>query len=295
MNRTNILYDKRRVGYIFILPSILVLLVFSVFPLIASVVSSFFDFNIMLTKFRFVGMDNYAAVFSEERFWNSMKNTLYFTAVVVPVQNIVSLLVAMAVVEVNFRNVFFRTIYFLPVVCSMTIVALALSMMFNYNIGYIPSKMRELGLPVKDFLNDIHWAMPTVMLITIYKNFGFSMLIYIAAMHGVSRHLYEAAEIDGASTAGKFFNITLPSIAPTITFTLITGIIASFQVFDQVFVTTKGGPLFRTETTVQLIYERAFATYEMGKASANAFVLFLLILVVTLLVQRMRRNSESYF
>lgn len=295
MKRSSILYDKRRVGYLFILPSVAVLLIFSVFPLIASVVSSFFDFNIMLTKFRFVGFGNYLAVFGEERFWNSMKNTLYFTAVVVPIQNIVSLLVALAIVEVNRRNVFFRTIFFLPVVCSMTIVALALSMMFNFNIGYIPSKMRELGLPVKDVLNDVNWAMPTVMLITIYKNFGFTMLIYIAALHSVPRHLYEAAEMDGASSMGKFFNITLPSIAPTITFTLITGIIASFQVFDQVFVTTKGGPLFRTETAVQLIYQRAFATYEMGKASANAFLLFLLILGVTIFVQRTRRNSESYF
>jgi multiple sugar transport system permease protein len=137
--------------------------------------------------------------------------------------------------------------------------------------------------------------MPTVMLITIYKSFGFSMLIYIAAIHGVPRYLYEAAEIDGANSVDKFFHVTLPSIAPTITFTLITGMIASFQVFDQVFVTTKGGPLFRTETAVQLIYQRAFATYEMGRASANAFLLFLLILAVTIFVQRMRRNSESYF
>ncbi len=120
MNRPNILYDKRRVGYLFILPSVAVLLIFSIFPLLASLVSSFYDFNIMLTKFRFVGLDNYLSVLSEERFWNSMKNTIYFTVVVVPVQNMVSLLVALAIVEVNRRNVFFRTIYFLPVVCSMT-------------------------------------------------------------------------------------------------------------------------------------------------------------------------------
>lgn len=295
MNRFSILYDKYRVGYLFILPSIIILLVFSIIPLIASLVSSFYDFTFMLTKFDFVGLGNYRAVMSDERFWNSIRNTLYFTAVVVPVQNALSLLVALAVVETNRRNVFFRTVFFLPVVCSMTIVALSLAIMFDFNIGYIPAMMRRFGLPVKDFLNDLHWAMPTVMLISIYKSFGFSMLIFVAALHGVPKHLYEAAEMDGASPVQKFRNITLPSIAPTITFVLITGIIASFQVFDQVFVTTKGGPLFRTETAVQLIYYRAFAYYETGRASANAFLLFLLILAATILVQRMRRNTESYF
>lgn len=295
MKLKSFLYDKNKVGYLFILPSMITLITFIVIPLIFSFGSSFFNFTIMLDSFQFAGLDNFRQLFADRRFWNSLKNTLYYTIWVVPLQNMLSLAAAMAVHKASKRNVVLRTIFFLPVVCSMTIIALSLSMMFNYNIGIVPALLRRAGLPVVDLLNDPNLAMPTVMAISIYKSFGFNMVIFIAALQSVPGYLYEAAGIDGATKWKKFFCITLPAIGPTVTFTMITSVISSFQVFDQVYVTTKGGPLFRTETAVQFIYERAFKTYEMGIANASAIILFLIILTVTLLMQYLRRNEENNF
>jgi multiple sugar transport system permease protein len=288
-------YNKNAVGYVFVLPSLCVMLFFIIIPLIFSFISSFFDFTIMLDKFDFIGLKNYQQVFADQRFWNSMKNTLYFTSFMVPLSNALSLLVALAVHKTNKKNVVFRTIFFLPVVCSMTIIALSLSMMFDFNIGILPALLRKMGLPAVDLLRDPNLAMPAVIGISIYKCFGFNMVIFIAALQGVPSYLYEAADIDGAASGTKFFKVTLPFIAPTVTFTLITSMISSFQVFDQVYVTTKGGPLFRTETVVQFIYERAFQTYEMGFADANAVILFILILTATLVLRRLRRDEENNF
>ena len=293
--KKSILNNKKIIGYFFVFPSIAVMIIFIIVPLILSFTSSFFDFTIMMDKFEFVGLDNFRALFADRRFWNSMKNTAYYTAITVPLSNMLSLLVALGVQKASRKNVIYRTVYFLPVVCSMTIVALALKMIFDFNIGIVPELLRQAGLPVVDLLNSPTLAMPTIIGISIYKSFGFNMVIFIAALQGVPQELYEAAEIDGANKSNKFLKITLPYIAPTVTFTLITSMISSFQVFDQVYVTTQGGPLFRTETAVQFIYERAFKTYEMGFANANAMVLFAIILVATLITKRLRRNEEGNF
>ena len=288
-------WNKSAVGYIFVLPSVIVMTVFVLIPLLFSLVSSFYDFDIMLQHFRFIGLDNYRTVISDERFWNSLKNTVYFVCGNVPLQIILSILVAVAINKRSRLNIVFRTVYFLPVVCSMTIVAMALAMMFDYNIGIIPAMMRQIGLPVVDVFNDPTWAMPTIILISVYKSFGFTMVILLAALQGVPENLYEAAEIDGAGKRAAFFRITLPSIAPSIAFVVITSIIGSFQVFDQVYVTTKGGPMYKTETIVQLIFTKAFVTNEMGPAISCAILLFVVILAVTLASLRTSRGNEQYF
>ncbi len=295
MKLKSLMNNRNFIGYLFILPACSNLLLFVIFPLIASLVSSFFNFNMMLTRFDFIGLENYTTVLQTERFWNSLKNTAYFAVIMVPVQNMVSLLAAVGVCKVTKLNAVLRTIYFLPVVCSMTVIALSFGMMFNYNIGIIPAILKGWGFKVPDLLNSTTWAMPTVILISIFKSFGFNMVIFIAALQGVPKYLYEAAEIDGSNKVKSFFSITIPSIAPTIAFTIITSIIGSFQVFDQVYVTTKGGPLFTTETIVQLIYERAFKTMEMGIATAAAFLLFAIILVATLISFRFSQKFESNF
>lgn len=292
MRAKSLLYNKKAMGYLFVLPSLTVMTIFVIIPLILSFVSSVFKFTIMFDSFEFIGFDNYKALFADRRFGNSLKNTLYYTCCMVPLSNLLSLAVAMAVYKQNKRNVLLRSVYFLPVVCSMTIISLSLSMIFNYNIGIIPALMRQAGLPVVDLLHDPDLAMPTIIGISIYKNFGFNMVIYMAALQGVPKLLTEAASMDGATKWQIFRHVTLPSIAPTITFTMITSIISSFQVFDQVYTTTKGGPLFRTETVVQFIYERAFKTFEMGIATADAVILFIIILAITLLMRYLGRNKE---
>jgi multiple sugar transport system permease protein len=295
MKWKSLAWNKSVVGYLFIFPSMVVMTVFVLLPLLFSLVSSFYEFDIMLQNFRFIGLDNYNTVIQDERFWNSMKNTVYFVCGNVPLQIILSILVAVAINKRSRLNIIFRTVYFLPVVCSMTIVAMALAMMFDYNIGIVPAWMRQVGLPVVDVFNDPVWAMPAIILISVYKSFGFTMVILLAALQGVPASLYEAAEIDGAGKRALFFHITLPSIAPSILFVVITSIIGSFQVFDQVYVTTKGGPLYKTETIVQLIFTKAFVTTEMGYAIASAILLFLVILAVTLFNLRVGRRSEDIF
>ncbi|MDG0791318.1 sugar ABC transporter permease [Cohnella ginsengisoli] len=241
MNWKGLAWNKSAVGFLFVLPSLVVMAVFVIVPLLFSLISSLFSFDIMLQNFKFIGFDNYHTVLEDDRFWNSLKNTIYFVVGNVPLQIALSLLVAVAINKRSRLNIVFRTVYFLPVVCSMTIIAMAIAMMFDFNIGIVPALMRQFGLPVVDVFNDTTWAMPAIILISVYKSFGFTMIILLAALQGVPESLYEAAEIDGAGRTAMFFRITLPSIATSIAFVVITSIIGSFQVFDQVYVTTKGG------------------------------------------------------
>lgn len=295
MNWKGLAWNKSAVGFLFVLPSLIVMAIFVIVPLLFSLISSLFSFDIMLHNFKFIGFDNYHTVFEDDRFWNSLKNTIYFVVGNVPLQIALSLLVAVAINKRSRLNIVFRTVYFLPVVCSMTIIAMAIAMMFDFNIGIVPALMRQFGLPVVDVFNDTTWAMPAIILISVYKSFGFTMIILLAALQGVPESLYEAAEIDGAGRTAMFFRITLPSIATSIAFVVITSIIGSFQVFDQVYVTTKGGPMFKTETIVQYIYDKAFVTNEMGPGIASAILLFILILIVTLINLRMGRKAEQNF
>ncbi|MFB9279291.1 carbohydrate ABC transporter permease [Cohnella cellulosilytica] len=295
MRWKSLAWNKSAVGYLFILPSMIVMTIFVIVPLFFSLFSSVFSFDIMLRNFKFIGLDNYHAVIGDERFWNSLKNTIYFVGGNVPLQIVVSILVAVAINKRSRLNLVFRTVYFLPVVCSMTIVAMAIAMMFDFNIGIVPALLRGLGIPVVDVFNDPTWAMPAIILISVYKSFGFTMVILLAALQGIPESLYEAAELDGAGRRAMFFGITLPSIAPTLVFVVITSIIGSFQVFDQVYVTTKGGPMFKTETIVQYIFDKAFVTNEMGPAIASAILLFMVILIVTLINMRIGQRSEQNF
>lgn len=287
--------DQGKVGYLFVLPSLLTLAVFVIFPLIMSLVSSLYDFNITLTKIDFIGLENYRKVLANDRFQNSLWNTIYFTIVVVPAQIVLSLFVALLIKGHKRYNLFLRSVYFVPVVCSMTVISIVLVFLMNYEIGAIPTYLRKLGITPVNWLNDTVWAMPAVMAISVWKNFGFSMVIFLAALQGVPDSYYEAAELDGAGKARQFFNITLPMIMPTVGFVTITTFISSFQVFDQVFVMTNGGPLFKTETMVQYIYYRGFVASDMGFATANAFILFLITLTFTLVMFRSMRKTESGF
>lgn len=286
--------NQGMVGYLFIVPSLLILGVFVIFPLIFSFFTSFFDFNLTLTKFNFIGLQNYIDVFTNDRFVNSFLNTGYFSFVTVPLQIVISLLTAAAIHSNTKYHVFLRTVFFLPVVCSTTAISLVMVFLLNNEVGAIASYLRYFGIDPINWLQDPVWAMPTVILISVWKNFGLSMIIFLAALQGVPNSLYEAAELDGAGAVTKFFKVTIPMIMPTVYFVMMTTFISSFQVFDQVFVMTNGGPLNKTETMVQYIYYRGFVSTDAGFATANAFILFLIILFATFVMFRfMRRNEEN--
>lgn len=287
--------NQKIAGYLFVLPSLLILGTFVIYPLIFSFISSFFKFNLLLTNFDFIGIKNYSRVLQDARFINSLFNTAYFSFVQVPLQIVISLLVALAIKSHKAYNVFLRSVFFLPVVCSTTAISLVMVFLLNKDVGAIASYLRWIGIEPVDWLQSTKWAMPTVILISVWKNFGLSMIIFLAGLQSVPDFYYEAAELDGAGRSVKFFRITLPLIMPTAGFITVTTLITSFQVFDQVFVMTNGGPLFKTETMVQYIYYKGFVDSDIGFATANAFILFIIILLATLIMFQFMKRNERHF
>ncbi|MBO0460170.1 MULTISPECIES: carbohydrate ABC transporter permease [Enterococcus] len=272
-----------RAAYLFLVPSFLILLLFTVVPLIGTFAISFTDLNIFFTSREFVGMSNFLRIFEDERAVNSLLHTLYFTLLETPTQIIVGLLAAVILSKNTRFNRFCRSTFYIPVICSLTSIAIIFSMLLDPNVGAIPYLFSQVGLPIPQFFRDPTLAMPTVALMTVWKNFGVTMTILITAIQGISPSLYESAQMDGATNRQQFFNITLPQIVPSLGFCILTNLIGSMQVFDQVYVATNGGPQFKTETAVQYIYSRGFtAPYELGYASALSSVLFVIVAAIAI-------------
>jgi multiple sugar transport system permease protein len=224
----------------------------------------------MGNNIKFANTGNYLKLFNDERFWNSLINTLYYTAASVPLQVLTALLVSVAINTKSKYNALLKSIYFLPAICSMTVISIIWSFLLDKDIGIISYYLSLIGVDTIAWLKDPVWAMPTIILVSVWKTFGFNMVILLAGLQGISESYYEAADMDGAGKVRQFFSITLPMLMPTLGFVIITSIINSFQVFDQVFVMTRGGPLFKTETIVQYIYHVGFEVFNLGYASAAA-------------------------
>lgn len=296
INKIRAFFNKPEgAAYIFLLPSFLVIIFFSFIPLIASLLMSVFNMDIFLKNITFAGLDNYSKLLSDDRFWNALKNTLYFTVIEMPVQVILALLVAIFVQKNTLFRKFLRSIFFIPVVCSMTAVGIVWSMLLDPSLGMYPYLLKLIGLPGISFLKDPILAMPSIIATTVWKNFGFSMVILVAGIQGIPDTYYEAAEIDGANKWKQFFKITIPMIIPTLSFCIITNTIGSLQVFDQAYVMTQGGPMFKTETLVQYIYNRGFriAPYNLGYASAIAEALLIVIAIITLVMNKYLLGKET--
>ncbi|MFF6133172.1 sugar ABC transporter permease [Enterococcus faecium] len=272
-----------RAAYLFLTPSFLVLLLFTVIPLLGTFAISFTDLNIFFTSRNFVSFENFTRIFSDERAVNSLIHSLYFTVLETPTQIIVGLLAAVALSENTRFNRFCRSTFYIPVICSLTSIAIIFSMLLDPNVGAIPYLFSQVGLPIPQFFRDPTLAMPTVAIMTVWKNFGVTMTILLTAIQGISPSLYESVQMDGATNRQQFFNITLPQIVPSLGFCILTNLIGSMQVFDQVYVATAGGPQFKTETAVQYIYSRGFtAPYELGYASALSSVLFIIVATIAI-------------
>ena len=239
--------------------------------------------NIFFTSRNFVSFENFTRIFSDERAVNSLIHSLYFTVLETPTQIIVGLLAAVALSKNTRFNRFCRSTFYIPVICSLTSIAIIFSMLLDPNVGAIPYLFSQVGLPIPQFFRDPTLAMPTVAIMTVWKNFGVTMTILLTAIQGISPSLYESAQMDGATNRQQFFNITLPQIVPSLGFCVLTNLIGSMQVFDQVYVATAGGPQFKTETAVQYIYSRGFtAPYELGYASALSSVLFIIVATIAI-------------
>ena len=279
--------------YLFIAPVIILLFVFNIAPLLISFFISLFDADISFNLNKFIGLGNFAEVFRDSRFYNSLSVTLKWTVVEVPCQLLLALLLAGLLTRNTVSNKIFRAIYFMPIVCSATATGIMWKLILHSNVGYVTYVLRVLGFGKINFMNNPGVTFYVIVFMSVWKTFGISTTILIGAMQNVPTVLYEAADIDGCSRFLQFFHITLPGIRPTLWFLIMTRIIGSFQVFDIVYTTTGGGPSLTTETLVSYIYTRGFEVFRMGYASALSVVLLGLILIITVIMYSAMLRGEK--
>ena len=283
-------------GWLFVLPALLLIGVFFFLPVLASLALSFTDFDIYSVgdaeNARWVGVDNYATLIRSPLFWSALRNTFYFALVGGPLSIAASLGAALLLSAklVRFRT-FFRTVYFAPFVTTLVAVAIVWRYLYHARYGLINHALGAVGIAPVDWLGDPAWAMPAIILMAVWKNFGYNMLILIAGLQAIPAELYEAAELDGASPLRRFAHVTVPMLAPTLLFVAVITMIGYFQLFAEPYVMTQGGPLRATTSVVLLMYEEGFRWWRMGYAAALAFVLFAIILLATLVQLRVRRSE----
>jgi multiple sugar transport system permease protein len=293
---------KRRemlAAFLFLLPNIIGFLAFTVGPVVASAGLALVDWN-LLTPPIWVGGDNFVRLVGDQEFWDSLRVTVFYTLGMLPLSIIPALLLAIALNQSIRGLIIYRTVFFLPVVSSLIAVALLWRWLYNPSFGLLNYMLNGvfgalgLGISAPDWLQSPVWAMPAIILMSAWKSLGYNMVLYLAGLQGIPRSLYEAAAIDGASRWRQIWHITIPLITPTTFFVVIMTLIGSFQVFDQAYIMTGGGPARSTVTTVYYIYANGFQRFQMGYASAIAWVLFLLILGVTLVQWRYQNRWVFY-
>jgi len=288
---------KARAAWLFLTPAMVLLAVFFVIPVVVGLLLSLTDFDLYAIAspgtVRFVGLSNYGHLLHDGTFWQALRNTLQFVLIGGPLSLAVSLGAALLVNArlVRMRGLF-RTIYFAPVVTTLVSVAIVWRYLYHPHYGLFNWVLGWVGLGPIDWLGDPHWAMPAIILLAVWKNFGYNMLIFVAGLQMIPRSLYEAAEIDGAGSFGSFRNITLPGLAPTLLFVSVTTMIGFFQLFAEPYVMTQGGPLGATRSLVLFMYEEGFRWWRMGMASTVAVMLLLITLAGTLVQLRWVRREE---
>ena len=275
-------------------------MLFVVLPVIVSALLSFVDWNLLRSP-EWVGLLNYRQLLLRDPiFWKVAQNTVYFMVTIVPLQLAFGLILAVALNQAIRGALVYRVIYFMPVVTTIVAGAIVFQFMLNRDFGIISQAIWQLGritgLPIQppDFLNSTTWAKPAVVLLTLWKNTGFTMVIYLAALQGVPQELYDAAQVDGAGAWARFRRVTLPLVSPTTFFLFIIQMIGAFQLFTEAYTMTRGGPARSTLTVVYYIYQNAFEFGRMGKASAIAWFLFVFIFLFTLLQTRLQREWVYY-
>jgi multiple sugar transport system permease protein len=295
MRRLSIPSEANTAAWFFLAPALLLIFVFFFLPVAASLVLSVTDFDLYgiadPANTRFVGLRNYSRLLQTPDFWAALRNTFYFAFVGGPLTIAVALSAALLLSSklVRFKG-FFRTIYFTPFVTTLVAVAIVWRYLYHTRYGLFNYALSYVGIGPIDWLGDPHWAMPAIILMAVWKSFGYNMLIFIAGLQSIPEELYDAAEIDGAGAFRRFFSITLPMLMPTLVFVSVVTMIGYFQLFAEPYVMTQGGPLRSTTSVVLLMYEEGFRWWRMGYAAAIAFVLFVVILIATLLQFRLQKE-----
>lgn len=280
--------------YLYLLPTIVGLILFSAGAVAGSLMLSFTSWD-MVSAPEWIWLSNYAGLLRSPLFWEVFRTTFLFVLLAVPLSLVCSLALAL-LVNTQVRGIeLFRTAYFLPVVSSMIAVALVWSWMLNPEYGLLNYLLRTVtGIQGPAWLDDTFWALPAMVIVTVWKGLGYSMVIFLAGLQNIPRELYDAATIDGAGPGRRFLRITLPMLSPTTFFVLVVTLINAFQVFEQTYVLTKGGPANSTLTLSYYIYQNAFQYFQMGKAAAISYVLFAIIFAVTFVQFRVQKRWVFY-
>ena len=279
------LNEEKFAGWVFILPAIIGIFVFIIIPVICSFGLSFCKWD-LINPISFVGINNYREIFTEPLFFKILINTIVFAFATSAFGVIIPLILACILNSRIRGSEFFKTAYFLPFITPMIVIGIIWEWIFDPNIGLLAN---VLNIHI-NWLYDTNFAMPALIIVSVWKLIGYNMIIFLSALSGISNSLFEAAKIDGAGTVQTFKNVTVPMLSPTIFFVVIITAISSFQVFDLIYLMTQGGPLDSTNVLVYAIYKNAFEYFNVGKASAIAYVLFLIILILTLIQWNLRKK-----
>jgi ABC-type sugar transport system permease subunit len=279
-------------AYLFIAPSLVIIAVFIVEPILQSGWMSLHDWTIGETTHRFVGWSNYIALWHDPRFWNALRVTVIYTVSVSVGQVVLGLAIASRLRRTTWFTSLVRMAYFFPFIASLVVVGIVWKFLLDPQVGLIDAWIGDLGLSAPNWLQSTTLALPTVIAVGIWKNIGFTMIVLLAGMQQVPEILYEAVTIDGAGPWQRFRFVTLPALRPALLFTTLIATITGLQLFDLVFSMTGGGPIFHTESIVMYLYQKGFVEFSMGYASAIAWVLFILILAVSVIQLRVSRYRD---
>jgi multiple sugar transport system permease protein len=285
---------ERRAAWTFIAPALVVIGAFFLVPVVAAFALSLTDFDLYaladIRNLRFVGLGNYVDILKTPLFWKSLGNTFYFVLVGVPLSIAASLGAALLLDSklARFKG-FFRTALFAPVVTTVVAVAVIWLYLFHTRYGLINYTLAKFGVAPVDWLGDPHWSMPTIILFAVWKNFGYNMVILLAGLQAIPRELYESARIDGADRWQQFLHVTLPTLGPTLSMVSILTMAGYFQLFAEPYVMTEGGPLQSTTSVLYFMFQQGFKWWNLGVASAIAFLLFGLVFAASAGLLRLAR------
>ena len=276
---------------LFILPSLIGFIAFYAVPAVRGVWISFTDWD-LLRDAKFVGLANYADLLQDKEFWNALKVTIYYVLLNIPLQTILAIVIAVMMSRLT-QSMVVRAIMILPWLLPPVVVGLLWLWLLDPNLGIVNVTLKSLGFPIIPFFGSPRWAMPTVAMINIWEYVGYTALLIFAGLQSIPGSVYEAAWIDGASDNHVFWKVTIPLLRPVLVFVIVTSVIGSFQLFDVIAITTKGGPVNATKVINWYIYEQAFTRFNMGYSTALSMVLFAILIFVSRVQMRLMRAGES--
>jgi ABC-type sugar transport system permease subunit len=286
-------WGKHITGYAFLVPSAALLAIFVFIPMVYALAVSFTRWDLISPRKVYIGLGNYRALLNSADFWNAVSNTIRYTLGVVPVSILLGLGLAVAVNKIKFKA-FFRAAFFLPVVTSVVAISMVWMWIYHPNYGLANALLGLVGIEPQRWLSSPKQALLSIIIMSIWREMGYNMVIYLAGLQGISRELYESARIDGANSWHVFRSITWPLLSPTTFFLVITSLIKSVQVFGQIHTMTQGGPVKSTSVLVYYLYEQAFQSFRMGYASSIAYLLFIGIMLVTFVQMRVGNKLVHY-